>query len=483
MRTLNLFVLILWSAALLFTSLAQPVPDSSDTSAFFSHASIRENDTTLFVDTLIADDSTEEVIAEDSALAEEEAADSCDVNNAENADTLGKSIPFVAARSTSWGFYPGIIAEQDSFAQVIIGKIWSFDWDAVEKVGRKMQKLEKKEHLPSLSCVLLLSAGVVRIQNNEFPSKREEKHCLSDMEKIAQAGLQLSDPSKSPDSLLGTNQFIHGGIKGILATLQINRNPIASGMEGLKALNLLEKAIGRNPAMYDVYLGLGIFYCALSKASAVVRGALNLIGRPVSLEKGLFYLRQSAYHGRYTGAMAKLYLIQFLSPYITDQTIEKKQIFRSLESSYPSNPYFLFLRLEENLCFHPEKAFDPSIRRQIRKKIASYDDEGYSIARYGNLVKWQYKLIDPFATAALNPDTTFNLGEFAYYPGFLSALREKYAVPQSEIVSPEIRKRRATLIKKIQSRVLKTLASSPMSQSWRGFYAWHIRDALRREDK
>ncbi len=480
MRMQIIMIGALSSAALYCAPAAEnAVFDISDTSMLFSSVSIRANDTTLFVDTLLAEDTAEDVLAEDSALAAEESADSGDVKNAAMEDTAGTGISFVGALPAPMGLYPGITAEQDSLAHELIGKIWAFKWDAVEKAGRKMQKLEKKERLPSLSSLLVLSAFVVRIQNGEFTSSRAEKHSLNDVEKIAEAGMELSDPSKSPDSLLAVNQFIYGGIKGILATLQLNRNPIAAGIEGLKALDILEKALDRNPAMKDVYLGLGIFYCALSKASAVVRGALNLIGRPVSLEKGLFYLRQSAYHGRYTTAMAKLYLIQFLSPYLGDQTDEKRRVFRSLESAYPSNPYYLFLRIEENLCFHPEKAFDPSIRRQLRNKIASFDDDEYSIARYGNLVKWQYKLIDPFSRADLGPDTTFELREFAYYPVFLSALREKYAVPQSEIISPDIRKRRAQLIKKIESRVLKTLASSPMSQSWRGFYAWHVRDALR----
>jgi hypothetical protein len=445
---------------------------------------VRANDTTLFVDTLLAEDSTQEELEEDSSLlAEERSADSLAALQRLQ-DTTGMGITLAPKRErpgpAGAGLYPGLSPEQDSLARELIGKIWSFNWDGAEKTGRKMQKLERRELLPPLSSLLLSSACVLRIQNGEFSGKRQEKHCREELEKTAKLGLELSDPGKSPDSLLATNLMIYGGIKGILATLQINRNPINAAVEGLQALGILEKAVGKNPAMDDAYLGLGIFYCALAKASGVVRGALNLIGRPVSLEKGLYYLRQSAYNGRYTGAMAKLYLIQFLSPYQGDQTVEKSRIFKSLESSFPGNPFFVFLRLEENLCFHPEKAFDPSIRRPVRKKIASYDeDEDYSIGRYANLVRWQYRVIDPFAPPDLHPDTTFNLGQFAYYPAFLSALREKYAVPQSEIASPAVRNRRVALIRKIESRVLKQLAASSMNQSWRGFYAWHVRDALR----
>jgi hypothetical protein len=475
-----LFILPITFASLAFpVSAADVVTDVPDSMLLFSPVSIRANDTALFVDTLFAEDTAEEQIEEDSALAAEMAEDSAAAAQAAFEDTTGTGISFVKTEPAGVALYPGISAQQDSLAQELIRRIWSFEWDAVEKTGRKMQKLERKEKLSSLSSLLLLSAYVVRIQNGEFSGKHAEKHCRQEIEKIARTGLELSDPSLAPDSLLATNQFIHGGIKGTMATLQINRNPIAAAVEGLGALDLLEKAVARNPGMSDAYLGLGIFYCALAKASAVVRGALNLIGRPVSLEKGLFYLRQSAYCGRYTAAMAKLYLIQFLSPFEGGQATEKKRVFSSLESAFAANPYFLFLRLEENLCFHPEKAFDPSIRRQLRKKMLSFGDDEYSIARYANLVKWQYKLIDPFARADLEPDTAFDLGQFTYYPAFLSALREKYAVPQTGIVAADIRKRRDALIKKIEARVLKTLAASSMNQSWRGFYAWHVRDALR----
>jgi hypothetical protein len=486
MTVRNSFTGILISAVCFLPAFADNmVSDISDTSISFAPVAVRANDTTLFVDTLLSEDSLKEELEEDSALAAEEAADSSDLQNASIEDTSGLGISFLpkadAVKPSDVGPYPGISIEQDSLAMALLLKIWSYDWEAVEKTGRKMQKLERKGKLPSLSSLLLLSACAVRIQNGEFSGKRSENHCREDVEKLAQTGLELAEPSRSPDSQRATNLFIYGGIKGIVATLQINRNPIAAGIEGLKALDILEKAVAQNPEMKDVFLGLGIFYCALAKASAVVRGALNLIGRPVSLEKGLFYLRQSAYHGRYTKAMSKIYLIQFLSPYLGDQTNEKKRLFKSLESSFPGNPYFLFLRLEENLCFHPEKAFDPSIRRSLRRKIISFEEDDYSISRFANLVKWQYRLIDPFAPADLHPDTTFELREFAYYPSFLTALREKYAVSQSEIASPEIRKRRAALVKKVESRVLKMLVSSPMSQSWRGFYAWHVRDALRME--
>jgi hypothetical protein len=445
------------------------------------------DDTLSTADSILSSDSTEEGWeSEDTLELTEEIADTLPVTNADSAFPSEAKMffqhPTDTLKEPGRKLYPGISVQQDSLAMEVIQKIWLFDWDGVEKFSRKMQKLERKEQLPPLSYLLMVSSCIVHMQNGGFSNKRGEKKCLAEAEKYAKTGLTLSDPSKSPDSLASTMLFIHGGIKGILAILQISRSPVNAGMEGLSALGLLEKSLVLTPSNNDVYLGLGIFYCALAKASPIVRGALNLIGRPVSLEKGLSYLRRSASLGRYTAAMAKFYLIQFLSPYLGDQAAEKSRIFKSLETSFPANPCFLFLKLEENLCFHPEKAFDPSIRRTVRKKIALFDNDEYSRARFANLVRWQYLLIDPFASSIVHPDTTFDLQEFSYYPAFLYALREKYLFSEWEKATPSIRQRRLALIKKKESRILKLLKASSMSASWRGFFAWHVRDALRIEN-
>ncbi len=78
----------------------------------------------------------------------------------------------------------------------------------------------------------------------------------------------------------------------------------------------------------------------------------------VSFSRGLTYLRLCATHGRYAGDIAKLYLLKFLSPYWGSEAMEKQDIFNSLERNYPQNPYFVFLDLDENLCFHKQAVFN-----------------------------------------------------------------------------------------------------------------------------
>jgi hypothetical protein len=419
------------------------------------------------------DSLAEEPEPEDSAAAVEENTDTLPLAGPAAIDS---TTPSIKPRRLT---YPGISVEQDSLARLLVRCIWMFEWDNCSKIAHKMGKIERKERLPALSGLLLTSAYVIRIQNREFSDEHTEKNCRIDLEKASKDALESADPSKSPDSLLATNLLIFGGVKGLLATLQIDRNLIAAAAEGLSALNILEKCIALDTSIADAALGLGIFYCALSKAPAVVRGALSLMGKPVSFDKGLEYLRRSAHKGRFTSVMAQLYLIEFLSPFLEDQAAEKRRIFKRMKIAFPENPYFLFLELEENLCFHPEKVFDPSVRRAVRIEIASLTGHALSETRYAMLTKWQYALINPFAAENLRPDTVFNLREFSYYPVFLSALREKFMASQFPGASPAMQQRRILFIRRAQARAQKLLRASAMGSSWKGFYAWHIRDALR----
>ena len=357
------FFICLTAGLLSFVAADNP----ADSNAGAAPLCVDSSATSLPPDSLSAEDQNagDSLMSTDSASDEQRREDSVALEE-ENADTVVEAplpAPDTVKSAPAVRFlYPGISATHDSLARVLIRNIWMFSWDEAERMVRKMQKLERREHAPPLSALLQASMCVVRLQNAGFSGDRAENACLDELNNIAQKGLELSNPSRAPDSLLPTQLLIYGGLKGLLATLHIGHSPIAAAVEGLNALSSLDHCVTLDSSMNDAYLGQGIFFCALSKASPVVRGALKLIGKTVSLEKGEQYLRRSAYHGRYTCDLAKLYLVEFLTPYQRDQANEKRHILSSLKSSYPNNPYFQFLDLEENLCFHPDKTVDPATR-------------------------------------------------------------------------------------------------------------------------
>lgn len=367
-------------------------------------------------------------------------------------------------------YYPGISREQDKLAMQFIHEVYNFNWDEAEKVGMKMEKLETKNKLPPLSSLLMVSMRIVRIQNSEFSSDSIGQNIARETDSLIEIGLTKSDGKKADSLNRLTYLFIYSGIEGFSATLKISKWPVDAAIEGLGALRKLERLIESDTTIKDAYLGLGIFYCALSKAPAFVRGALNMTGREISFDKGLDYLRISAYQGKYTTETAKQYLIQFLSPYLGHETIEKHRIFLSLEHEYPKNPFYLFHHVHEDLCFHQDSV-TRSYVDNVRKKTAKFKPSGYSINRYLALLSYQYNFLDPLNRLSI--DTTVVLREFSFYPVFLDALKERDSV----LIKRE--RYRKMYLTATGIHAAKLLDESAMTPNRKNFFMWYLRDALR----
>ncbi|MDG5814232.1 hypothetical protein QA601_04025 [Chitinispirillales bacterium ANBcel5] len=373
--------------------------------------------------------------------------------------------------------YPGVSVEQNRLAEKMVHLIYSFDWDGAEQIALVMRELEKEEHLSPLSYLLLVSMKIFQIQNNEYPDEQARLELLKEVDELAPEGLRLSDVSSSPDSLLAINLLIHGGIKGFRATLKMERSLIQAARDGFGALRLLEQLVETEPSIKDGYLGLGLFYSSLSKAPGIVRAALSIGGRRISLSKGLDYLRKAAYGGQYTNSVAMLYLIQFLDPYYGHTSAEKCSLFATLQSRYPHNSYYVFLQLDEYLCFHRQKLSDFTLSEHYKDKIRNFKEFNHSTKKYSTLVKYQYRLINPYPPQDLEPNLKFDLREFEFYPVFLQAVREKILLSNQSEADSDYSSRRE-FIRKKGEKAQELLENSIMGPGRRGFYAWHIRDAL-----
>jgi hypothetical protein len=276
-----------------------------------------------------------------------------------------------------------------------------------------------------------------------------------------------------------TYLLILGGIRGFTATLKIQGNPSQAMSDGFQALKLLEKARAADSRLKDSYMGTGIFNCTAANAPLVVRATLKIIGRSVSMKPGLEALRVSAYQGQYTPVSSQLFLIQFLSPYDEELAREKREIFRSLEGSFTRNPYYTFLRNDENLCFHADSFFSRSARTSLAARIASFGGGDFASRRYANLVRWQYTLLDPAPDRRYAPDTAFQFRDYGFYPVFIEAIRGKRAL--EDTLEPGEKPSKAALagLRDMRDNCLGLIADSPMSTARKRYYAWHVTDALR----
>jgi hypothetical protein len=339
-----------------------------------------------------------------------------------------------------------------------------------------MQRLERREKLPPLSSILLITSRVVRIINGEFKDESERRRIIREIENLNRRTERQIDTDNTSDSLIPVELLILGGTKGLMAILKIESNIVEAAVEAFGALRKLEQLTEKAPDIHDACLGLGLFYCSVARAPAIVRAALHLSGRDITFEKGLNFLRMSADSGRYTGELSSLYLIQFLSPYRGHLRQEKERIFSSLQQRYPYNAYYVFLENDETICFHPDRC-DSLYREKLKRKIKGFMRANYSLQRYDNLVRWQLAFMSNTSDTVLQePDTLFDLKEFSFYPYFLEALKLRRL--SGEKLNGTVDRGYGRLTDS-ESTAVRKLGLSGMSSTRRNFYEWHIRDALR----
>ncbi len=383
--------------------------------------------------------------------------------------------PFVLWAKSDITLYPGITMEQHRLAQYVLFHFNSMDWDETDASLKKLQQLEKKNSLLPLSNMLFVATRVWRVQNDEFSDASQKKQLLKEINAYANKGIDLLKSKTFPDSVRSTRCFLEGGISGFIATLEIKSRPFSALRNGLNAVRLLDTAVSLDPHLYDAYLGTGLFNCALAKSPGIVKGAVNLlVGRKIDLDTGLNHLRICAEKSVYTKLSAKLYLIEFLSPYQSDQESEKQVIFKSIQHAFPGNPYYVFLELDEDLCFFPDKFFKPTTCRFIDKRLDNgFYCPSYSSLRYANLVKWQFSLCNSDAPSWALPSPILKDRDFSFYPVFLEALKLKHNKGKQEKNDSDAEK-----LRDLGTAAVHLLSASDMNPLRKDFYLWHLRDAL-----
>lgn len=357
-----------------------------------------------------------------------------------------------------------------------------------ERLLAGMDSLEDGEDLPPLSRLLETAMAGLYLERDDAGSREEEARLRAEVDSASAKGLRRCAERAGKAPRPGTAGdptclLIEGGILGFRAILELNvRPPLEVLDDGLRAVSRLEKALAFDSTLGDAHLGIGIFNAVGASASPrMARALLRAAGRGVDLRAGLEHLRRSGYDGQYTSTASQFYLIRFLSPYDDELRREKLEIFRSLREVYPLSPLPLFLQGHEMLCFYPDSFYRPRARATLANRIRAAEARDYAGERYLNLVKWQYTLLDPDPPGQFAPDTSFDLGGYAFYPALVEALRLRREIthaPASEAKRDAKRDPRLRKLEKMRKQVLATLRKAKLSPRNREYYAWQVRDAL-----
>lgn len=376
--------------------------------------------------------------------------------------------------------YPGITGEQHRLIGSVLDCFYSLDWQGADNSVKKLQKLEKKHLLLPMSSLIQVAIRVWRVQNDEFGDIETKVRLLKEIKIFSNQGISSLRARACPDSERSTSLFIEGGIKGFTATLDMKSNPLAALRDGLRAVHLFDTAVALRPHLYDAYLGIGLFNCALAKSPALVKSAVDILqGTRIDVDSGLAFLRVSAGKALYTKYAAQLYLTRFLSPYLGDQSREKQGLFRTLQRTFPANPLFVFLELDERLCFFPDSFFNDATYQWIHHKMQGFHCLSYSALRYEKLVKWQYSLGGDNEPNDDKPDSISSNRDFSFYPLFLQAVSRKHSLSRTRSQTKQKSEDDANNVRKLEPVVTHILSSSDMNPIRKEFYLWHVRDALK----
>ncbi len=380
---------------------------------------------------------------------------------------------------TGFGLYKDITQTQSDLAHQALRHAYSANNKRARKSLAVLREMEAAQNLPPLSYLLSIAIDVMLYQNGDFEDEEEEKALLTSIEETAEQGRLLCKAPLAKDPNHPTYLLIMGGIRGFLATLKIHSNPSQAMGDGFQALKLLERSRAQDSRTRDSYMGTGIFNCTSANAPLFVRGTLKIIGRSVSMKAGLEGLRISAYQGQYTSVASQLFLVEFLSPYEEELKREKREIFKTLENSFPRNAYYTFLKTDEALCFYPDSFYSTKNRQAMAARIVSFGTQDFSSRRYANLVRYQYSLLDSRPERRLAPDTSFQFRDLVFYPVFVEALRYKHLTEDTLGVGENPSVAAIAGLKAWRDSCLEIIGESPMNPTRKRYYQWHVTDALR----
>jgi hypothetical protein len=387
------------------------------------------------------------------------------------------SSPF--AQPSPIPLYPGITLRQHELAQNVMHEFFAKHWNNADTLRCEMHRLEQADSLLPMSFMLGFAMRAWRILNDEYETRQEYETLHQELGPLRAECLRVLHQRHFADSARPTRMFLEAGVNGLHATLLIRSKPLSALSIGLKSFRTLDSVRLIAPQIKDIYLGLGLFQCSLANEPGIISFALRLFnGLHVSYDSGLVYLRTCADSALYTRQSAEEYLVQFLSPFKAHEAAEKQAVFKSLQTEYPDNAYYIFQEIDEGMAFHRTDVFSGDKYRWVLPRLSTFDTCNYSLRRDANLVRWQCAAIDSAQTQELHPALFEQKQSFSFYPVFLRAAQMRYMLDTTKEFSPGGHKKAVGIYRLQKERAYSVLRKSGINPMLREYFVWHMEDGL-----
>lgn len=178
---------------------------------------------------------------------------------------------------------------------------------------------------------------------NEYDEQNDtlEKQFLAAVDDTVRLTRALAKEDGDPT---GVVRLCWGGALGLKGRWDaIGGHWLAAYRAGKQAFNLQSAAIKANPAMYDAYLGPGVFHYMV----ATLPAAAKVIGRMMfggSKEQGLQEIRLTMDKGRFASTAARLFLVNLYVNTEKDPATALT-LLRAGRAQYPESPFFHYVEL------------------------------------------------------------------------------------------------------------------------------------------
>jgi tetratricopeptide (TPR) repeat protein len=220
-----------------------------------------------------------------------------------------------------------------------IARMYRLEFDKAEEDFREIVKIAPENPAGYFALAALSWWRCSQNFDMEGGYKSIEKEFIYNSDKA----IDLSEKMVDEDRNLDQAYFFMGGAYGLQGRwYAVQRSWWRAYTHGRKGRKYLKKCVELNPAVYDAYLGLGIFdYYAATLPGALGLGAKLFVGG--DRKRGMEYVRIAKEKGRFFKVEARFFLIEIYSMHEKDF----KAAYAETESLKALDPTNMLFRLGE----------------------------------------------------------------------------------------------------------------------------------------